>query len=129
MTIFIKKRGALDDVSYYFTDDVTDMDLKAQRALKPVTDKARSKGKEVKFRNGKQFTDGYIYRSQITAAPTFALVAQSAPMMPLASTGPYALVPSSTPVAGALVWILRKPMFRGVPSRMTLKTLVFFSGM
>ena len=27
MTIFSKKRGALIDVSYYFTDDITDMDL------------------------------------------------------------------------------------------------------
>ena len=32
MTIFSKKRGALDDVSYYFTDDVTDMDLNTKRA-------------------------------------------------------------------------------------------------
>ena len=62
MTIFSKKRVVLDDVSYYFTDDVTDMDLNTKRALKPVMDKARSEGKEVKFRNGKLFIGGYIYR-------------------------------------------------------------------
>ena len=101
MTIFSKKRGALDDVSYYFTDDVTDMDLNTKRALKPVMDKARSEGKEVKFRNGKLFIGGYIYRGPIPAAPTFAPVAQSTPMMPPGFAGAYAPVPPSTPVAGA----------------------------
>ena len=100
MTIFSKKRAALDDVGYYFIDDVTDRDLKTKRSLKPVIDKARSDGQEVKFRNGKLFIDGYTYRGPIPAATTSPPVAQSTPMMPTSFAGVYAPVPPSTPVAG-----------------------------
>ena len=104
IALFSKKSGALGDVSYYFTDDVTDMDLNTKRALKPVMDKARSERKEVKFRNGKLFIGGYIYRGPIPAAPTFAPVAQSTPMMTPGFAGAYAPVPPSTPVAGHGAW-------------------------
>ena len=95
MSIFSKKRGALYDVSHYFR-----LDLNTKRALKPVMDKARTERKEVKFRNGKLFIGGYIYRGPIPAAPTFAPVAQSTPMVTPGSAGAYAPVPPSTPVAG-----------------------------
>ena len=99
MTIFSKKREALDGAGYYFTDDITDMDLQTKRALKPVMDEARSEKKEVKFRNGKLFINGNIYRGSTPEAASVP-VSQSTPVTSTGTTGGFAPAPPCTPVAG-----------------------------
>ena len=56
------KREALKDKKCYITEDLTQADIEAKKSVKPVMDAANQKGKKVRFREGKLFIDGKMYR-------------------------------------------------------------------
>ena len=51
--------------AFFFTDDMTDADVEMKKRLKPVIDQATSEKKKWKFRAGKLFIDGKLYKGPI----------------------------------------------------------------
>ena len=63
--ILQKKREALKDVNYFIVEDLTKSDLDYKAACKTTIDEARRQGKTCRFRNGKWFINGQMYRVDI----------------------------------------------------------------
>lgn len=62
--ILSAQRYALRDKPYFFTDDLTKMDLDRKRELKPEIDRARRNGQRWRFRDGQLFVEGRSVRQQ-----------------------------------------------------------------
>ena len=62
ISILKGKREALKDKRCYIIEDLTQADIEAKKSVKPVMDAAYQEGKKVRFRQGKLFIDGKMYR-------------------------------------------------------------------
>ena len=63
--IMRNKSRVLKDTGFFITDDLTEADVKRKRELQPVMEQARREGKNVKFRHGKLYIDGNIFRGNV----------------------------------------------------------------
>lgn len=64
MDILVKARRALDQTSFFNTEDLTPEDFKKKSLLRPVMNAAYREGKRPRFRNGELYINGVLYTEQ-----------------------------------------------------------------